>query len=837
MVLVMFALLLLSVVGLGMMYSTNMESSINYNYRDKQVAIYSALAGLQEARDRIQPATQNIVAPTILPSYVATANASTAGVIYIVANSSVNPTDPANKYFDTELCHEQVFGLTGTPGMPCTAAPAAVSGQTWHRPFVDNSSSASAPWNLSAPLDVKWVRVTLKGNNMTPVAANGNSGTSTQVCWNGTRQVLLPGGYGGNCAPNGSVASVTLTNPGNGYTTTPTVTLSAPPSGGTQATASAAMTTVSNGQVASITLVAGGTGYTSAPAVTLSGGGGSGATATATVGLAGSPVESITVTNAGTQCYSVPPSVSITGGGGVGAVATAVLSSTASCVYSWNPTASCGNPWKGDTETGITLSGGGGSGFSGTITFHSSGHSITSHSIQNPGDGYTSAPTTAGGGSPDPLTAGCVVTPNAIVGKRLQSVNVTNGGSGYTSVPSITFSSGSGTAASLPTGTATLGPSTGAGDVLSVAVTNPGSGYTTPPVVTFSGGGGGSGASATAALGVTNTITGITLLNPGSGYLIEPTVTLSAPPSGTTATATATIGRGTNYGKVYVLTSLAETATGARSMAQMEVASPVLGFATPGALTLDGPNPIIGAMPNSNNFVITGADANSCSQTAEADRPAIAGYDDPNADPPTHSVDTIISELPRPDHYTGYGGTPSVVNGYHALGDTMGTTTGLKALIDAIHAAPGANIYGSDPGSIELGTSTSPIVDYVDGDLTLSGNNTGYGILVVTGTLHFSGNFSWYGLVLVVGDGVADFSGGGNGNIVGSVLIAKIWDSYTTKNLLASLGSPTVDWNGGGGNGISYDHCWATNLMHGIPFTPPASTRPLKILSVKTLPY
>ena len=50
-----FALLLLSVIGLGMMYSTNMETSINSNYRDKQAATYAAMAGLQEARDRMRP--------------------------------------------------------------------------------------------------------------------------------------------------------------------------------------------------------------------------------------------------------------------------------------------------------------------------------------------------------------------------------------------------------------------------------------------------------------------------------------------------------------------------------------------------------------------------------------------------------------------------------------------------------------------------------------------------------------------------------------------------------------------------------------------------------------
>src|SRR5262245_42788818 len=115
MLVVMFSLLLLSVIGLGMMYSTNMETSINTNFRDKQTAYYAALAGLQEARDRIQPATHNIIAPEALPTM------ATANVIYIVSDyATVKPWDPTNDYFDTELCHEKVLGLSGTPGQPCT---------------------------------------------------------------------------------------------------------------------------------------------------------------------------------------------------------------------------------------------------------------------------------------------------------------------------------------------------------------------------------------------------------------------------------------------------------------------------------------------------------------------------------------------------------------------------------------------------------------------------------------------------------------------------------------------------------------------------------------------
>src|SRR5213594_960869 len=115
--LVLFTMLLLSVIGLGMMYSTNMESAINSNYRDKQSALYAAMAGLQEARDRIQPATLNITPPTALASL------SAGNVIYIInpkGSETVTPWSYSTKYADTELCQEHILGLSGTPGVPCT---------------------------------------------------------------------------------------------------------------------------------------------------------------------------------------------------------------------------------------------------------------------------------------------------------------------------------------------------------------------------------------------------------------------------------------------------------------------------------------------------------------------------------------------------------------------------------------------------------------------------------------------------------------------------------------------------------------------------------------------
>ena len=266
-------------------------------------------------------------------------------------------------------------------------------------------------------------------------------------------------------------------------------------------------------------------------------------------------------------------------------------------------------------------------------------------------------------------------------------------------------------------------------------------------------------------------------------------------------------------------------------MVQMEVATPVTGFNPAGALTIAGPNPNINNMPNSNPFAIHGEDAPSC-PTPEADHPAIGGYDDPNADPPTNSISTITAALPNPDHYTGAGGTPSIQNVYGSLGETMSTPTGLKSVIDGVQSK--ATNTGN---TLSLGTAAVPAVNYINGDLTISGNATGYGVLLVTGTLVMSGDFSWYGVVLVIGDGNFSFSGGGNGQIQGTLFVAKIWDGYATRNLLSTLGSPYLNWNGGGGNGIQYDSCLIASAMGKIPIDVPPSTRPLKILSTRILPY
>lgn len=77
----------------------------------------------------------------------------------------------------------------------------------------------------------------------------------------------------------------------------------------------------------------------------------------------------------------------------------------------------------------------------------------------------------------------------------------------------------------------------GSDEVGSVIITNGGSGYTTAPTVTFSTPSGGTAATGTAVI-QSGAVTGVTITSPGTGYTAAPTVTFAAPTSGTTATGT-----------------------------------------------------------------------------------------------------------------------------------------------------------------------------------------------------------------------------------------------------------------------------------------------------------
>ena len=107
---------------------------------------------------------------------------------------------------------------------------------------------------------------------------------------------------------------------------------------------------------------------------------------------------------------------------------------------------------------------------------------------------------------------------------------------------------------------------------------------------------------------------------------------------------------------------------------------------------------------------------------------------------------------------------------------------------------------GSDLTLSDMGTSTTPKVVLVKGDMTLT--NSGTGMLVVTGTLTLNGNFTYEGLIIVLGKGIVKRNGGGNGTIKGGIIIGK----YDSTSLDDSQFDPDayITTNGGGNSLIQY---------------------------------
>jgi len=851
--LTIFGLLLITAVAVAMLYSSDSETTISVNYRDKEAGTYAALSGLQEARDRLQPLTGDLatggLAPTALPGpangqVLYLVNPGPGETVATVAPWKATVGGNPNPYFDKELCQENMTALglaAGTVGVPCTTVPsnacavAGTGGGGWCS-YYDDSAHATN-WNVKdangnpVPLDYKWVRITLKADNSAPVyIQNVAAAAGTQVCWDGTsHQVQKPAGAATNCmgATSGSaVSKVTLTTGGAGYSSLslPTVTLTGGGGSGATATAQVAVTA---GGINAATLSNNGNNYSSPPAVTLKNPDGTGATLQALV--TGAPVTALSI--AGTNyCYALGTSgatVNFTPsnpGTGSTAAATAAMTGQA-CVSAVTATASCGASMKNQTLTISSVPGGSGSGFSGTITLDNKGKYSGAVSISNVGS-YSAVPATA----QTVTVSGCSITVSYAGGIQLKTPTVTSGGQ-YLSAPTGTISGISppvAPSATQPTVNVTW-TSVGVPNfqqLSGIQVLTPGTGYAQPSYVLQIVG----GAAGTATSNATATISGLTLTNGGSGYTSAPTVVIKDPlnvGSGAAGTTALTGGQPLDYGPVYMLTSLAYTrnGNGAQSMAQMEAGvRPPSQFRLAGALTLAGPSPTFGS-PNSNNFKIIGTDANSCGQTANAPLPAIGVYDNPNnPTSPTAQVD-VISALGKPQNYIGAQSAPDVQNVYGSIP----SPAALNAEVNDIASQPGTiNLTGPVSGLASPGTAANPTYTVVHGDLTLAGNPSGYGVLVVTGNLTMSGNFTWTGVILVIGSATVNNNGGGNGQITGAMYVANTGAGNT-------LGSPTFNWNGGGGNGIQYDHCWADNLLNKFP--PPPNSSPLQVLSSRTLEF
>lgn len=203
--LVIVSLLLITAIGAAMILLTNTETNVDANYRDEQVALYAAKAGLQEARDRMLVGNANpITLPTALPG-------ANGGAVYIIA-SGVSPStgnSTSNPEYDVEFANE----LNGSSTLP--------SGSSWYTTTTTNTNYSGS----TNPLPYQWVRVNLKVDGSgytsgTPYYVDGNSANKAlQVYydWNNLHECVAGAGTcatSNNLQPVYEVTSFAVTNSG-----------------------------------------------------------------------------------------------------------------------------------------------------------------------------------------------------------------------------------------------------------------------------------------------------------------------------------------------------------------------------------------------------------------------------------------------------------------------------------------------------------------------------------------------------------------------------------------------------------------------------------------------
>jgi hypothetical protein len=336
------------------------------------------------------------------------------------------------------------------------------------------------------------------------------------------------------------------------------------------------------GSVARVTVTEPGRGYTSPPRVKLSGGRGSGATAKVKPGdIVDGRITKVTVVDRGTG-YLVGPLLKFSGGGGRGAFAVADIevSDPIGIAADWRVTlhelGGHGTLWSHIEDDQFKFAHSAGDSFAMILTDYLSAwhnrqvpdrflflpflpsvivrrsdrevaeRSVAKVNVTNPGRGYLTV-SLAGGGVNE---AKAVVKSAHVVGGVVTQVTVKDPGAGYTNAPLVNFSGGGGGTSAAATA------QIGSGSVTGVTITNGGSGYVRPPTVNFIGGG-------PAKAGVLpqhiieGSITSVTVADPGTGYTRAPSVRITGG-GGRGAKATAQIAEGslatvtvTNGGRGY----------------------------------------------------------------------------------------------------------------------------------------------------------------------------------------------------------------------------------------------------------------------------------------------
>ncbi|MFH0778489.1 MAG: hypothetical protein V2A71_07635, partial [Candidatus Eisenbacteria bacterium] len=131
----------------------------------------------------------------------------------------------------------------------------------------------------------------------------------------------------------------------------------------------------------------------------------------------------------------------------------------------------------------------------------------------------------------------------------------------------------------------------------------------------------------------------------------------------------------------------------------------------------------------------------------------------------TQGVGAVSCNSPNGwDNIEGAGAVPSIAAATYDI-DLAAYVQAYSCMADVVYNGTQMNPSTAGWGDID----NYKIIHINGGDLHLSGQNSGGGVLLIDGDMKISGQFTWYGVIICMGD--VDFSGGGAGiHVYGGVM-------------------------------------------------------------------
>jgi hypothetical protein len=287
------------------------------------------------------------------------------------------------------------------------------------------------------------------------------------------------------------------------------------------------------------------------------------------------------------------------------------------------------------------------------------------------------------------------------------------------------------------------------------------------------------------------------------------------------------------------ITALAVLPNNTQKMMQYVVAPMDVGLYFHAALEMPATS-IVFAGSTSTTFKINGVDGSdgtgppavpgmsSCTPSGAQNMAAVGVTTETPGMPSNH--DAVTSKIPpaipppgpppsgfdfNTNYIDGSPVTPSVMyvfvnqalNNVQSLSQMIQKITQNADLVLPTTSAGGPGTY-SDADLLKLTqmSATNPMTVVVNGNLTVNGTISGYGLLLVTGDFTTTSNavMSWKGIVMVVGTGNVVLSG--SNTYIGDFFVAQIAKPFGTP--LPALGTVTFDASNASGLGIYRNSCW-----------------------------